>query len=165
MAYKPEERKSIQDRVCNGIMNKLTLRKICEKEGMPSAETIRVWLLEDTEFSAQYARAREARADARSDYIDEIADEVKSGKLDANAARVIIDAEKWQAGKENSKRYGDKLNLDGDLSVKLDDGQIESRLAHLFGKAGIAISAGRGGEAEGEAEADHPLPGFRPSSS
>jgi hypothetical protein len=59
-----------------------------------------------------YARAREHRADARADRIDEICDELHRGKLDPNAARVLIDAEKWQAGKEMPKRYGDRVEVD-----------------------------------------------------
>lgn len=148
MAFTPEQRADIYKRVCNGIANKLPLRKICEQEGMPTKETIRVWLLEDEDFSAQYARAREARADERSEFIDEITEEVRSGKLDPNAARVIIDAEKWQAGKENSKRYGDKLNLDGDLGLKVSDEQLESKLAFLLGKAGVVATLGGEGTPE-----------------
>lgn len=151
MAYSQEQRAVICKRVCDGIANKLPLRKICEQEGMPTKETIRVWLLDDAEFSAQYARAREARADERAEFIDEITAEVREGKLDPNAARVIIDAEKWQAGKENSKRYGDKLTVDGDMNLKIPDDQLESRLAVLLGKAGVAGAAGGKGEAEGEA--------------
>lgn len=141
MAYSPEQRKEICERVCNGIMNRLPLRKICDQPGMPTKETVRVWLLEDADFSAQYARAREARADARSEFIDEITEEVKAGVLDPNAARVIIDAEKWQAGKENSKRYGDKLDLTGDFNVKSSDEQLDARIAHLLGKTGAAVSS------------------------
>ena len=163
MPYSEQERKQIQERVCNGIINKLSLAKICDQKGMPTKETIRVWLLEDADFSAQYARAREARADARSEYIDEIADEVRIGKLDPNAARVIIDAEKWQAGKENSKRYGDKLSLDGDLKVAIPDEQLDARLAHLIGKAGIAGLIGGEGAPEAETEAPDALSGLRSS--
>lgn len=146
-----EKRAEVHRRVCEGIANKMSLRAICAQPGMPNRDTIRVWLLEDEEFAERYHVAREARADARSEYIDEICDEVKSGKLDPNAARVIIDAEKWQAGKENSKRYGDKLNFDGDLRLRIPDEQVESRLAHLLGKAGAARAAGGEGPEDTEA--------------
>lgn len=119
---------------------------------MPNKDTIFEWLMDDETFSDQYARARERRADARVERIDDIAEEVKAGTLGANEARVIIDAEKWQAGKENSKRYGDKLDLTGDFNVKLPDEQVESRLAHLLRKAGTLVALGGAGEAEGAPE-------------
>lgn len=119
---------------------------------MPTKETIFQWLMDDEEFSDQYARARERRADARAERIDELADEVKTGVLGHLEARVIIDAEKWQAGKENSKRYGDKLDLTGDLNLKLPDEQVESRLAHLLRKAGTLVAVGGAGETEGPAQ-------------
>lgn len=36
------------------------------------------------------------------------------GKIDPQTARVAIDAEKWQMGKEQPKRYSDKLQISGD---------------------------------------------------
>ena len=118
--------------------------------------------MDDEELSDQYARARERRADARAERIDEITDEVKLGTLGANEARVIIDAEKWQAGKENSKRYGDKLDLSGDFNVRLPDDQVEARIAHLLGKAGVAGLIGGAREAEGEAQVLRDVPGDGP---
>lgn len=114
MTYSVEDRQQIYTRVCHGIANRLSLRKICAQDGMPTKETIRLWLLDDANFFAQYTRAREARADERAEYIDEITEKVLEGTLDPQAARVIIDAEKWQAGKENSKRYGERRIIQGD---------------------------------------------------
>lgn len=150
MAYSPEQRKEAQDRLCRGIAAGLSVAKCCAMQGMPSKDTVFNWLMDDESFSDQYARARECRADARAEYIDELCDEVKAGTLEANAARVIVDAQKWQAGKENSKRYGDKLNLDGDIGLKLSDDQLEARLALLLGKA-AAVAAPRGKGTEEEA--------------
>ena len=157
--YSPQERKDIQDRVCRGSAAGLSVSKCCAQDGMVTKETVFQWLMDDEAFSDQYARAREARADARSDRIDDLAEEVKLGTLDHHAARVIIDAEKWQAGKENSKRYGDKLDLNGSLTVKLDDAQVESRLAHLIGKAGVAGLIGGTGTSEGPQEVLRDVPG------
>lgn len=109
---------------------------------MPSKDTIFEWLMDDVEFSDQYARARERRADARSERIDDISAKVEAGELGPNEARVIIDAEKWQAGKENAKRYGDKLILDGDMTMRLSDDQLERRLTQLLGKAGAGAASG-----------------------
>ncbi|MCS6242381.1 MAG: hypothetical protein H2172_00760 [Opitutus sp.] len=64
-----------------------------------------------------YARARAARADSRSDDIEEFVRRACLRKddpeyLDPNAARVAIDAIKWLAGKENSAKYGDKVTVE-----------------------------------------------------
>lgn len=163
MAYSPEERKDIQDRLCRMIGAGLSIAKACEKDGMPNKDTIFDWLFDDQEFSDQYARARERRADARAERIDEIAAKALTGEYKADAARVAIDAEKWQAGKENSKRYGDKLQVEADLNLRASDDAIESRLAHLAGKAGVAVFA-RGDRAEErETEAGDTISRLRPS--
>ena len=103
------DRKATMQTICNLIARKQTMTTITQIEGMPSYEAVRTWTLEDPELAAMYARAREFRADARADKIDEITIMVIEGKLDPSAARVVIDAEKWQAGKEMPKRYGDRI--------------------------------------------------------
>lgn len=138
MAYSPEEKARVQEGFCRLIAAGLSIRKACATEGMPADSTIYLWLYEDEVFSEQYARARERRADARSERIDDICADVKAGTLEPNAAKVIIDAEKWQAGKENAKRYGDRLQLDADITTTMSDAQLESRLSKLLGKAGAS---------------------------
>jgi hypothetical protein len=147
-AYTPEQRKAIYERICRDIAAGMSMSKICAQDGLPNKQTVFEWLMDDKDFGDQYARAREARADARSDRIDDITQDVKDGKLDPHAARVIIEAEKWQAGKENSKRYGDKLDVSGNLGITLSDDQVQSRVAHLLGKAGAALAARGTGETE-----------------
>ncbi len=119
----------------------LSIRKACAEDGMPTESTIFEWLYDDAEFSEQYAHARERRADARAERIDSIVEKTLTGEYKSDAARVAIDAEKWQAGKENSKRYGDKLQVEGDFNHRLPDDAIESRLAQLAGKAGVGFIA------------------------
>ena len=144
--YSPEERREIYDRICAGIAKGESLRELCSGH-KPSIETIRVWLIEDAAFSAQYARAREEQAEFYADEIIAISDT----ETDPAKARNRIDARKWKASKLAPKVYGDKLTLDGDLNVTIPDDQLESRLAHLIGKAGIALASGGTGETEGKA--------------
>lgn len=148
MTYSPEEAAIIKDRVCLEIAEGKSLRSICEADDMPSAETIRVWLLDDAQFSAQYARAREEQADYYADEIIEIADT----EDDPNKARVRIDARKWKASKMQPKKYGDKIDLNHSGTIEhLSDEQLESRLAILLGKAGVGLATGGDRAAEGEA--------------
>lgn len=148
MAYSTEEAQSFKDRVCLEIAEGKSLRSICEADDMPSAETIRVWLIEDGEFSVQYARAREEQADFYADAIIDIADTAK----DANLARLQIDARKWKASKLQPKKYGDKIDLNHSGAIEhLTDEQLESKLAILLGKAGVGLLAGGSGAEEEEA--------------
>lgn len=139
--YTQEQRAEIQARICRGIAAGFSIKKCREQmPDLPAESLIFQWLTDDDGFSEQYARARTVRADARAERIDDVVDQLGSGKIDHNTARVMIDAEKWQAGKENAKRYGDRLALDADVNVNLSEQQLESRLAQLLGKAGVAVS-------------------------
>ena len=70
-------------------------------------------LAKNRELSERYARARETRADARAEAIDDLAQRVIAGEIDPNAARVAMDAQKWLTARENPKRYGEKLDVTG----------------------------------------------------
>jgi hypothetical protein len=98
-----------RDPVISEILAKLadglSLREICEADEMPNRNTVRLWLRQDPEFCAQYARAREEQADHYADEIIEIADT----EPDPQKARVRIDARKWVASKLKAKAYGDKV--------------------------------------------------------
>ena len=76
---------------------------------------------EETERLSQYARAREARAEMKREEIEDVVEQVKHGEMDSNAARVVIDANKWLCGKMNPKRYGDtsKMEVTGTLNTTI----------------------------------------------
>lgn len=61
---------------------------------------------------ASYNLAREDRADSRVDMLDEYSQKLLDGEIMPDVARVLIDTIKWQAGKENFKRYGDKQAIE-----------------------------------------------------
>lgn len=160
MAYSQEDKERVQRVICLEIAAGKSLKSILDGDpSMPNRDTVYEWLHDDAAFSDNYTRAREAQADYFADEISTIADT----EPDPNKARVRIDARKWAAGKLKPKVYGDKLDITGDLNIKLPDEQVESRLAHLLGKAGIAGLIGRTREAEGEAEVLRDVPGDRAS--
>jgi hypothetical protein len=104
--------------LCSLVSMGGNLDSICKEPGMPAHSTVIQWMLDDATFSEDYARARDARADARSDRIDGYVVKMLKGEIDPQQCRVAIDAEKWQAGKEQPKRYGDKLDLNHSGEVK-----------------------------------------------
>ena len=76
----------------------------------------------DSELSSLYARAQQMQAEADVDEIKEIADT----DLDPQRARNRIDVRKWRASKLDSKKYGEKLDLNVneqiDLTVAIESG-------------------------------------------
>jgi hypothetical protein len=44
-------------------------------------------------------------------------DSAIQGQVDANAARLTIDAQKWLAAKEMPRRYSDHLNIEANIAV------------------------------------------------
>jgi hypothetical protein len=123
------------------------LKAICDEfPEVPSPATFHNWLADDPSLQERYARAREEQGDLHADELVRIADE----EPDPNKARVRIDARKWAASKRNPKKYGDKLTLDGEVTTKLSDDQLDARLAHLLRKAGADGSPGGEGAEEAE---------------
>lgn len=113
------DRQAVMNSICDLVAQRNNLMQLSKLPEFPTYSTLRQWLCEDEQLSAQYARARQARADARADYIDHINSMLLAGQIDAQTARVMIDSEKWQAGKENSKRYGERLEVNhgGNLNL------------------------------------------------
>ena len=99
----------IADQVLERMAAGEPLHRICEEPGYPSRHQLYRWRVDNPAFAAAYARAREERAHARADRIDEYVEAVRLGKLDPNAARVAIAAEQWQAGREKPAVYGDRI--------------------------------------------------------
>src|SRR5215469_3005336 len=79
------------------------------------------------DFAAKYARAREMQAEWYADSITELAKEADG--LDGAgvaAKRLQIDTLKWIASKLLPKKYGDRLDVSGEVSVTHD---LSQRLA------------------------------------
>lgn len=173
MTYSPENIAAHKATICERIANGESLRAICDDEGMPATSTVFLWLADDATFSEQYARAREAQADAVFDDILSIADDGRNDWMERKNAdgqnigwqengeairrsQLRIDARKWMAGKLKPKKYGEKLdlNLSGTVGAMSEE-QVNARLAQLLGKAGIDLPAG----AAGVVPADEPAEG------
>ena len=108
----------LAERVCELVAEGKSLRAIEDVADMPSMAAVMRWLGKDgaefDSFRQQYARSREIRADARFERIDCVLVDMRAGTIDAQQARVEIDAIKWQAGREKPKVYGDAMTLKGD---------------------------------------------------
>ena len=125
--YSPE----IADLICERIADGISLREICRTEDMPSKAAVFRWLAAHAEFRDQYARAREAQADALADELLDIADDGDNDWMERKGedgqslgwrengeaiqrSRLRVDTRKWIASKLKPKKYGDKLAVGGD---------------------------------------------------
>jgi hypothetical protein len=122
--------------VCTRIVEGQSLRTVCRAPGMPGLTTLFEWRRAHPGFAEQYAHAREDQADA---HIEEMLDVARSAPRaksseEVQGYRLLVDTLKWRAGKMKPKSYGDKLTLDGGLSVRqMTDEQLNARLAYLLG--------------------------------
>jgi hypothetical protein len=114
--HPPETRQAILDRLAEGE----SLRAVCASEGMPGKSTVMEWLDADADFRTKYARAREAQADVLFEGMADIEDKVMCGELKPDAARVVLDSQRWRAEKLKPKAYGAKLDLNHSGSVKFE---------------------------------------------
>jgi hypothetical protein len=126
MARPSEFTVQIADAICERLADGESLRAICRDEEMPAKSTVFRWLAENQKFQDQYARAREAQADAHADDIIDIADTPQIGKKTKTLPdgktevvegdmiehrRLRVDARKWVAAKLKPKKYGEKVDL------------------------------------------------------
>lgn len=92
-------------------------------------ERLSVWQLHQTisgdrELALAYVRAQEIRADLLADQIIDIADD---DERDPHRARNQIQARQWIASKHNSKRYGDRIDLNVTQTIDVSATLSEAR--------------------------------------
>ena len=68
------------------------------------------WVKRDVALTEQYARAMEDRAEALFEETKDIADSATPETV--NVARLQVDTRKWFLGKLDSKKYGDRSQVD-----------------------------------------------------
>lgn len=115
----------IAEKICDLIARGMSLRAICSSKDMPTTSTVCLWLSKEPSFSEQYTRAREEQADIFADEIIDIADAVAPDSAEVAKAKLQIDARKWKASKLAPKKYGEKLELGGDMRVQIEKRSIE----------------------------------------
>lgn len=133
--YTPE----LANEICKHIADGLSLRRICEKDGMPDKATILRWAVEDYQgFYDQYEKARRIQAETLADEIFDIADDGSNDwveKQDQNGptgdsilntehvqrSRLRLDTRKWYLSKVLPKIYGDKQQVEHSGGIKIDD--------------------------------------------
>lgn len=171
--YTPEQGMAI----CRMVAEGKTLRAICREKGMPSADTIRNWVLAFPAFRELYSEARVMQSHA---LFDEIIDH-SQGLINMDAredgriykdreAAVAIRALQWAAGRLNPGTYGEHIPASVATSVTIKtslDVNSKEAVPVVGGKTTYTIEAERKESAEEqrvrlEGEKDGEATGKRP---
>ncbi|MGC1056778.1 ubiquitin carboxyl-hydrolase [Pantoea agglomerans] len=111
--------------ICSLLADGESLRKVCERAGMPNKATVFRWLAQHDEFRDQYAKATETRADAIFEEMFDIADGVAEEAAAVGKARLRIDTRKWALARMNPKKYGDKVSQE--IDHRSSDGTMATK--------------------------------------
>lgn len=97
--------------ILDAIASGKSLRAICKEIGVHHSAASSAMRTDD-DLAAQYARAREERADYYAESILTTAQATLAGRIKPDAARVAIDAFKWTASKMSPKKYGERVQTE-----------------------------------------------------
>jgi hypothetical protein len=116
----------------------LTLRQAAEREGISASLIIKNALQDASGFGKQYAHAMSVRTDLDFESLEELAATPAATILTAsgqtavdnawvNLLRLRVDTRKWALSKRNPKKYGEHLQVDGQVQFSLADSIREAR--------------------------------------
>lgn len=126
---------SVASEVCRLMATGLSLKKVCERRGMPNMYTVFHWQFTRPDFGNSFARAQMDRAQVFGEEIIEIADDgtndwVEKVRRDGSVvllgdhehiqrSKLRVDARKWLMAKLDPKRWGEKIQISGDADNPL----------------------------------------------
>ena len=79
----------------------------------------------DENHQAFYEDAKISRVHYHTSKIEEILEDVESGKIEPSAAKVSIDARKWLASKMYPKFFSDRVHHQHDMTVNVRKQHVE----------------------------------------
>jgi hypothetical protein len=121
-----EQKAKACEEILARVRGGMSLSKACiGDDWIPPRKTFELWCDQDEGLAADYAHAREARADAIFEECLEISDRQGADVVTVDGVDVIdhnviarnklmIDTRRWMLGKMQPKKYGDKLDVDLD---------------------------------------------------
>lgn len=112
---------AIREVILQRVQGDESLNAICKDPGMPSMDSVHRWIKEDPEFAVKYARAKEIQAETIVNGFRELEEQVLTGDVPPDAAKVVFWSRQWRAAKLRPKVYGDKVQHEhsGGLNVSL----------------------------------------------
>lgn len=120
--YTPETRKEKLETVFALLLDDISLRDAVKSVGV-TLKTFHEWIGKDREAGVRYAQALELRADLLVDDAKALAD----GDGDPAKVRNQVEIRKWMATKQNSKRYGERIDLNVAQTIDISSTLLEAR--------------------------------------
>lgn len=135
-------------RVCERIAGGMPIRKAAKAEDT-SAGMFMHWIAKadqagNHELVERYTRAMKCRADVKFEELEDVSDEAATATdaVKVNGLRLKSDNIKWMIAKMNAKKYGEKLELGGEIGMRnLSDEQVKAQTLALLAKIGIDAAA------------------------
>lgn len=124
--------------ICEKIARGGNIIKVLESEKeFPSWETFRRWKRNHAELQALYINSVQDKSEAVLMEIDEIAEELRRGDIDASTANVLTQTLKWKAAKFYPKMFGDRQHIEQtqtNINIELSEGDRKAILRDLEGE-------------------------------
>ena len=134
----------LAEEICNRVIMR-PIHQVAKDSDMPSESAIYLWLQKYPAFMERYTRAREIRAFRRAESADQVTEDMRAGLIDAAQARVEFDKIRWQAGRENSRVFSEKNQVEHSGHINtMSEEQIRQRYAELIEKAKSASEGDNG---------------------
>jgi hypothetical protein len=128
----PAMTEGLFDEICDRIANGSSLLKLEKEEGFPARSTMQKWINATEDRRTAYDAARQDRADFRAEELDRINQKLEDGTIEPAAAREISANVRFQMSKEDPRRFGDKSQIELNVSrVPSDDDPEELRASIL----------------------------------
>lgn len=126
------------EQICEQIARGGNIIKVLEsKEYFPSWETFRRWKRNHAELQALYINSVQDKSEAVLLEIDEIAEELRRGDIDASTANVLTQTLKWKAAKFYPKMFGDRQHIEQtqtNINIELSEEDRKAILRDLEGE-------------------------------
>lgn len=122
IANLPQTRRQTLDSIIAMVLDDMSLRDAVAHAGI-KLQTFHTWLSGDKEAALNYVRALELRADLMVDDAKKLAD----GDGDPAKVRNQMDIRRWMATKQNSKRYGERVDLNVTQTIDVSSVLLEAR--------------------------------------
>ena len=129
--------------ICELVANGVSIQEICKSDTFPCEATVYGWGSTYPDFFLKLQLARQRCADLLIAEAMEIADDSKGDIKTDEKGRTVIDWEnvnrsklrvetrKWYASKLAPKRYGDKLELSGEIALNTAELSITGRIERM----------------------------------
>ena len=103
--------------ICAKVAAGQDVKSVCAEAGI-SLGTLHLWREVHPAFLESYTRARARSGESAESDVQVVLNDLKAGRIDPNAARVLLDGLRWLAGKRAPRTHGDRVEVEHSGSVQ-----------------------------------------------